>query len=80
MARNRNLSGKPLVCLEAGKLLGMRQVAKVFAGRADGAARDPAGSAGGAADSREKISRLLSKIGDPEMTSRLLSKIGPGET
>jgi len=84
MAHNRELSEKPLVSLEAGKLLGMRQVAKVSAGRADGTSRDPAGSTGGAADSRADMSRLLSKIG-PEVPveaagsraemSRLLSKI-----
>ena len=79
MAHNRQFSEKPLVSLEAGKLLGMRQVAKVSAGSADGASRDPGGSADGAADSRVKMSRLLSKIGDFEMTSRLLSKIGAGE-
>jgi hypothetical protein len=62
MVRNREFSDKPLVALEAGKLLGMRQVAKVSAGRVDSALRDPGGSAGGA--SRAETSRLLSKIGE----------------
>ena len=94
MANNREFSGKPLVSLEAGKLLGMRQVAEVSTGHADGASRDRAGSTGGAADSRAGTSRLLSKI-DTETelapagigaadsraeTSRLLSKIGVTET
>lgn len=63
MVHNREFSENPLVSLEADKLLGMRQVAKVSARRADGASRDPNGSAGGAVDSRAKASRLLSKIG-----------------
>jgi hypothetical protein len=64
MAHNRELSEQPLVFLEAGKLLGMRQLAKVSAGRADGATRDPGGSAGAGVDSRANMSRLLSKIGE----------------
>jgi hypothetical protein len=63
MTHNREFSDKPLVALEAGKLLGMSQLAKVSAGRADGASRDPAGSGGGVADSRAEMSRLFSKIG-----------------
>jgi hypothetical protein len=60
MAHNRGLSEQPLVSLEAGKLFGMRQLAKVSAGRADGAA---GGSAGAGVDSHADVSRLLSTIG-----------------
>lgn len=63
MAHNRELSGMPLVALEADKLLGMRRAAKVSAARADGVSRDPGGSTGGALDSLAEMSRLLSKIG-----------------
>lgn len=67
MVRNREFSGQPLVALEAGKLLGMRQLAQVSAGRGDGAARYPGGSAGDAAESRADMSRLFSKIGVSEI-------------
>jgi len=78
---NREISGKPLVSLDAGRLLGIRQVAGVSA-RVEGAA-----ASAGAADHGE-VSKLLSKIGPPETSpatraemSRLLSKAGgPPET
>ena len=60
MANEHELLGKPLVSLEAGKLLGMRQIAKVSAGSSDDASRD---GADGAAVSRVEMSRTLSKIG-----------------
>ena len=63
MVRNREFSDKPLVALEADKLLGMRQLAQVSTRRADGAARYPGGSAGDAAKSRADMSRLFSKAG-----------------
>lgn len=77
MAQNREISGKPLVSLDAGKLLGLRQVVGV--------------SGGATSDARAKTSQLLSKVGGEEtpdarlaidasgsrvQMGRLLSKIG----
>lgn len=83
MAQNREIAGKPLVSLDAGRLLGMRQVAGVST-----RVEDEATSAG-SADAHVEVSRLLSKIGPPPEGSpatraemgRLLAKIGePIET
>jgi len=60
MARDRELSGQPIVVLEADKLFGMRQIAQVVT--AD------SGDQGGMA-SRAHTSRLLSKIGAPGETT-----------
>jgi hypothetical protein len=67
MAHQRKPSKTPLVSLDAGKLLGMRQVAQVSTRVAD-------------AD-RAETSKVLSKIGEQQDASRadmskLLSKIG----
>lgn len=61
--RNREFPEQPLVALEAEKLLGLRQLAKVSTRRAIGASRDPAGSADEITDPRAEMSRLFSKIG-----------------
>ena len=63
MANNRELSEKSLVSLEAEKLLGLRQLARVSARYANGASRDLGGSANGITDPRADMSRLFSKIG-----------------
>lgn len=88
MAQKRKPSKTPLVSLDAGKLLGMRQVAQVST-RAAGSARAETSKVlskiGETQDaSRAGVSKLLSKIGEvtsPKAASRadmskLLSKIG----
>jgi hypothetical protein len=63
LAHDGEFTTKPLVTLEPGKLLGVSQVAKVSGGSAGGARGDAGESSGGAAVSRKKMSRLLSKNG-----------------
>ena len=64
MAYRRELLERPLVVLDAEKLLGMRQMAKVAAGRAGAASNDLSGS--GSEVPRAQMSRLFSKIGTIE--------------
>jgi hypothetical protein len=79
MLKKPEFSASPIVSLEAEKLLGLRQVARVSSANADAAH----GSADRSAVSRVALSRLLSKngsevpnaIGSRLEVSRMLNKV-----
>jgi hypothetical protein len=68
MEQDRDVSGSPIVALDPGKLLGLRQVSQASGKRADEASRDAQGVAGNGKEVLADASRLLSKVGVEVLT------------